>query len=74
MLELQRALVTCSKLEKAVGMQWALSKGKSEVLLQRHVADMHPSFPFANGAIETVTESKYLGVRTISQGISPEDI
>ena len=50
-------------------MRWALSKGKSEVLLPSELALQYKAFPFAGGQITTVTEARYLGVVLSANGI-----
>ena len=50
-------------------MRWALSKGKSEVLLPSEIALQYKSFPFAAGQIITVTQARYLGVVLSANGI-----
>ena len=62
MLDLQRALIICERWAEQCGMRWALSKGKSEVLLPSELALQYRAFPFAGGQITTVTQARYLGV------------
>ena len=50
-------------------MRWALSKGKSEVLLPSELALQYKAFPFAGGQITTVTQACYLGVILSANGI-----
>ena len=50
-------------------MRWALSKGKSEVLLPSELALQYKAFPFARGQITTVTQARYLGVVLSANGI-----
>ena len=62
MLDPQRAPIICERSALKCGMRWALSKGKSEVLLPSELALQYKAFPFAGGQITTVTEARYLGV------------
>ena len=55
MLDLQRALIICERWALKCGMRWALSKGKSEVLLPSEFALQYKSFLFAAGQITIVT-------------------
>ena len=61
-LGLQCALIICERWALKCGMEWALSKGKSEVLLPSELAMQCKSFPFAGGQITTVTQARYPGV------------
>ena len=69
MLDLQRALILCERWALKCGMRWALSKGKSEVLLPSELALQYKTFPLAGGQITTVTEARYLGVVLSANGI-----
>ena len=69
MTDLQCALLVCENWAQRVGMTWALSKGKSQVVLSRRMAERYKHFPFADGTIETVTAAQYLGVIISTKGI-----
>ena len=62
MTDLQCALLVCENWVQRVDMAWALSKGKSQVVLSKRMAVRYNHFPFAGGTIKTVTEAQYLGV------------
>ena len=68
-LDLQRALIISKRWAVQCGMRWALSKGKSEVLLPSELALQYEAFPFAGGQITTVTQARYLGVVLSANGI-----
>ena len=69
MFDLQRAMIICERWALKCGMRWALSKGKSEVLLPSEIALQYKAFPFAGGQITTVTQARYLGVVLSANGI-----
>ena len=69
MLDLQRALIICERWAEQCGMRWALSTGKSEVLLPPELALQYKAFPLAGGQITTVTQARYLGVVLSASGI-----
>ena len=69
MLDLQRALIICERWAVKCGMWWALSTGKSEVLLPSELGLQYKAFPFAGGLIITVTQASYLGVVLSANGI-----
>ena len=68
MVDLQRARIICERWGLKCGMRWALSKGKSEVLLPSELALQYKAFPFAGGQIITVTQARYLGVVLSANG------
>ena len=57
MTDLQCELIVCENWAQRVGMTWALSKGKSQVVLSRRMKARYKHFPFAGGVFETVTEA-----------------
>ena len=69
MLDLQRALIICERWAVKCGMRWALSKGKSEVLLPSELALQNKAFPFTGGQIITVTLACCLAVVLSASGI-----
>ena len=69
MLDLQGALIICERWALKWGRRWALSKGKTEVILPSQLALQYKAFPFAGGHITTVTEARYLGVVLSANGI-----
>ena len=69
MLDLQPSLIICERWAVKCGMRWALSKGKSEVLLPSELALQYKAFPLAWGQITTVTQAGHLGVVLSANGI-----
>ena len=74
MTDLQCALLICENWAQRVGMTWARSKGKSQVVLSRRTAERYKHFPFAGGTIETVTEAQYFGVIISTNGIMSQSM
>ena len=72
MCDLQAALQLCSTWAQEFGMTWELKKGKSQVLLSSDRARRYPSFAFAGGKIDTVTNARYLGVTITTTEILEE--
>ena len=68
MLDLQRGLIIWERWALKCGMRWALSKGKSEVLLPPELALQYKTFSFAGCQITTVTQARYLGVLLSANG------
>ena len=50
-------------------MQWSMDAAKSHVLLNETRSEHFKSLPFADGEIQSTTQTKYLGINITAQGI-----
>ena len=74
MSDLQCALLVCEKWARRVGMNWALSKWKSQFVISRRMAERYKHVPIPGGEIKTVIEARYLGVLMSANGIMRQSI
>ena len=52
-------------------MQWSMDAAKSHVLLNETRSEHFKSLPFADGEVQSTTQTKYLGINITAQGIIP---
>ena len=69
--ELLVALRICSKGVMEYKMQWSMDAAKSHVLLNKTRSENFKSLPFADGEVQSITQTKYLGINLTAQGIIP---
>ena len=69
--ELLVALRICSKWAKENKMQWSMDAAKSHVLRNKTRSEHFISLPFADGEVQSTTQTKYLETNITAQGIIP---
>ena len=69
--ELLVALRICSKRARENKMQWSMDAAKGHVLLNKTRSEHFKSLPFADGEVQSTTQTKYLGINRKAQGKIP---